>query len=151
MTPWQGGACFQTQTQAHSTEDGGARVRQIRWTGAEKHSSESGGGPVPGVLRDPAGAGDDAVWTLGVPALFPAHGEADQPVLSAVPAAGVQLGPQTVPREEPGERRALGADPPQPSGEMQAEDGAERRTDRRRRYYIIMSLKLLFTLRQIAA
>lgn len=101
MTPWLGGACFQTQTQAHTNEDGGGGVRQIHWTGAEKQnqawrsrrSSDSGGGPVPGVLRNTAGAGNDAMWTLGVPTLFPADGEVNQSVLSAVPAASVQLGP----------------------------------------------------------
>lgn len=88
---------------------------------------------MPGVLRDPPGARDDAVWTLGVPALLPADGEVDQPVLSAVPAASVQLGPQTVPGEEPGQHRALGAGPAQSPGEVQAEDGAERWRDRGRR------------------
>lgn len=99
MTPWLGGACFQTQ--AHTNEDGGGGVRQIRWTGARRQnqawhsrcSSESGGGPVSGVLRDSAGAGNDAMRTLGVPALFPADGEVNQSVLSSVPAASVQLGP----------------------------------------------------------
>jgi len=87
---------------------------------------------VSGVLGDTPGAGDDALRTLGVPALLPADGEADQPVLSAVPAAGVQLGPHTVPGEEPGQRRAVGAGPPQSPGEMQAEDGAEGRGGRGR-------------------
>lgn len=138
MTSREGGACFQTQT--HTNEDGGGGVRQIHWTGTERQnqawrsrrSAVSGGGPVSGVLGDTPGAGDDALRTLGVPALLPADGEADQPVLSAVPAAGVQLGPQTVPGEEPGQHRAVGAGPPQSPGEMQAEDGAEGRGDRGR-------------------
>lgn len=99
MTSWPGGACFQTQ--AHTNEDGGGGVRQIHWTGAEKQkqarralsSAVSGGGSVPSVLGDTPGAGHDAVRPLGVPALFPADGEVDQPVLSAVPVASVQLGP----------------------------------------------------------
>lgn len=99
MTSRPGGACFQTQ--AHTNEDGGGGVRQIHWTGAEKQkqarralrSAVSRGGPVPGVFGDTPRAGHYAVRPLSVSALFPTDGEVDQSVLSAVPAASVQLGP----------------------------------------------------------
>lgn len=48
---------------------------------------------MPGMLRNTAGARNDAMRTLGLSALLPTDGEVDQSVLSAVPAAGVQLGP----------------------------------------------------------
>lgn len=95
------GLVFKLQTQAHTNEDGGGGVRQIRWTGAEKQNKawrslctlDSGGSQVPGMFRNTARARDDAMRALGVPALLPTDGEVDQSVLSAVPAAGVQLGP----------------------------------------------------------
>lgn len=85
---------------------------------------------VPG---DPCGARHHAVRSLRVPPLFQADGGVEHPVLSSVPAPGLQLGPKTVPGEEPGQHGALGQGPAELPGEVPAKNRAERRRSARGR------------------